>query len=139
MVRILTGVSVVESSIGFRLIGAFQGVEFWTCGANGGLATCFLKMDVEHLDRRIPLVDETAQHGRFGRQRWAVNKRILCYLRFLTNWIENKVETAGAREEAIQLCLVNWMFEAGSQIILQAERDCQKSFLTVVHAVFTRG
>ena len=102
---------------------------------------CFLKSeDVEHLDRRIPLVGETAQHGQFGRQRWAVNKRILCYLRFLMNWIENKVETAGAREEASQLCLVNRMFEAGSQIILQGERDCQKSFLlTVVCAVFTRG
>jgi len=95
--------------------------------------------DVQHLDR-IPL-DETEQHGRngrFGNQRRAV-KRTLCDLRFLMNWIANKVETAGAKEEVITLSSVNRMFEAVAHLFSEAERDGQKSWLTVVRAVRTRG
>jgi len=100
----------------------------------------FVKIeDVQHLDR-IPL-DETEQHGRTGRfqgQRRAA-KRTLCDLRFLMNWISNKVEEAGAKEEVITPSSVNRMFQAVSHFFSQAERDGQKSWLTIVRAVRGRG
>jgi hypothetical protein len=55
----------------------------------------------------------------------------------LKNWIANKVETVGAREEFIMLSSVNWMFEAVLQNLFAG--DFQKSWLAVVHAVLTRG
>jgi hypothetical protein len=100
----------------------------------------FLKIeDVQHLDR-IPL-DEMELHGRkgrFGQQRRAV-KRTLCDLRFLMKWIADKVEEADAKEDVITLSSVNRMFEAVAHFFSDAERDGQKSWLTVVRAVRTRG
>ena len=89
---------------------------------------------------RIPL-DDTEQHGRtgrFGNQRQAV-KRTLCDLGFFMNWISNKVKEAGAKEEVITPSSVNRMFQAVSHFFSEAERDGQKSWLTVVRAVRTRG
>ena len=95
--------------------------------------------DVQHLDR-IPL-DENEQHGRngrFGNQRRAA-KRTLCDLRFLMNWITNKVESVGAKEEVITLSSVDRMFQAVAHFFGEAERDGQQSWATIVRSVRRRG
>ena len=55
------------------------------------------------------------------------------------NWISNKVEEAGAKEEVITPSSVNRMLQDVSHFFSEAEHDGQKSWLTVVCAVCTRG
>jgi len=46
----------------------------------------------------------------------------------LKNWIANKVETVGAREEFIMLSSVNWMFEAVSQNLFAGRARLSEEF-----------
>ncbi|KAG7361501.1 hypothetical protein IV203_036602 [Nitzschia inconspicua] len=92
-------------------------------------------VDVKHLDN-LPLADDE-MHGRTGGYgaRRRLSKKTLCDMRFLMNWVAERVEAAGHRENNITISVVDRMFLSIAHLFADGARDSQKRWTSIVHTV----
>ncbi|KAG7343378.1 hypothetical protein IV203_016157 [Nitzschia inconspicua] len=92
-------------------------------------------VDVKHLDN-LPLADDE-MHGRtegYGARR-RLSKKTLCDMRFLMNWMTERVEAAGHRENNTTISAVERMFLSIAHLFADGARDSQKRWTSIVHTV----
>ncbi|KAG7343152.1 hypothetical protein IV203_021097 [Nitzschia inconspicua] len=94
-------------------------------------------VDVKHLDN-LPLADDE-MHGRTGGYgaRRRLSKKTLCDMRFLMNWMTERVEAAGHRENNITISAVDRMFLSIAHLFADGVRDSQKRWTSIVHTYST--
>ncbi|KAG7336568.1 hypothetical protein IV203_017784 [Nitzschia inconspicua] len=91
--------------------------------------------DVKHLDN-VPLADDE-MHGRTGGYgaRRRLSKKTLCDMRFLMNWMTERVEAAGHSENNTTISAVDRMFLSIAHLFADGARDSQKRWTSIVHTV----